>query len=59
MKIKVRPWTWRDDRGRTQGVLIATHFSKTDRKIAFVPTSELFAVADKLVDIAEEQEKKS
>lgn len=53
MRVRARPWTWRNRNGTTSGALIAAQITSRERRTVFVPAERLYALADELVDIAE------
>lgn len=57
MRVRAHPWTWRNRNGATRGALIAAQITSRERRTVFIPTDQLYALADELVDIAEHIEK--
>lgn len=53
MRVRARPWTWRNRSGSTRGALISAQITAKERRTVFVPAEKLYALADELVDIAE------
>lgn len=56
MRVRAHPWTWRNRSGTTRGALIAAQITTRERRTVFVPVDHLYALADRLVDIAEQIE---
>lgn len=57
MRVRARPWTWRNRSGTARGALIDAQITSQERRTVFIPAEKLFALADALVDIAEAIEK--